>query len=416
MFRRTEFQLFALQPYRLFFTARVTSALSDAMIPVALSVAALSAGFGVGGLGLLLAAQVGTFVLFVMVGGVFADRFGPLRQMIGADVVRCVVQGSLAAYLTFAGHPPFWFFLLGAGLGGIATGMFQPGLGSMMPTIAPGRVQEASGLLSSATALTAVIGAAAGGALVALGGPQAVVGLDTLAYAVSATCLLRLRRDTAPSKPETTQHWRQDIVEGWREFRSRTWFWAVIVVFALMSLVAFGPFFVLSISVLTTRHGSTVFGVMVALEMAGGVLGGLSVARIRPPYPLRTAFLLTIPMALPMVTIGVDAPLVLTGAAMFVSGWTRSMELVLWTTTGQTQIPPPVLNRLYAYDVAGCTSLLAVGQALSGPEVSLLGDRGALLLSAAATVVGSVALLAVPAVRRLRAAVPDQAVLAAAAA
>ena len=113
MFRRAESQLFALRPYRLFFTARVTSALSDAMIPVALSVAALSAGFGVGGLGLLLGTQVGMFVVFVMVGGVFADRFGPLRQMIGADLVRCVVQGSLAAYLTFAGHPPFWFFLLG---------------------------------------------------------------------------------------------------------------------------------------------------------------------------------------------------------------------------------------------------------------------------------------------------------------
>ncbi|GAA2058409.1 MFS transporter [Catenulispora yoronensis] len=403
MFRRAEFELFHVRPYRLFFTARVTSALSDAMIPVGLAVAALSAGFGAGGLGLVLAGQVGMFVVFVMVGGVFADRFGPLRQMIGADVTRFVLQGTLAGYLILVGHPPFWFFLLGSLIHGTATGLFQPGLGSMMPTIAPGRVQEGSGLLSSATALMAVIGAAAGGGLVAVAGPQAVFAVDTCAYAVSAVCLLRLR-GTSPAQPEAAQHWKQDIVEGWREFRSRTWFWTVIVVFAVMSLVAFGPFFVLSISVLTTRHGSTAFGLMLALEMAGGVLGGLSVARLRPRFPLRTAFLLTFPMALPMVTIGVDAPLLLTGAAMFVSGWTRSMELVLWTTTGQTQIPPPVLNRLYAYDVAGCTSLLAVGQALSGPEATLIGERGALLLSAGATVLGCAVLLAVPAVRSLRAA------------
>ncbi|GAA1978733.1 MFS transporter [Catenulispora subtropica] len=406
MFHRAEFQLFRLRPYRLFFTARVTSALSDAMIPVGLAVAALSAGYGAGGLGLVLAAQVGMFVVFVMVGGVFADRFGPRRQMIGADVLRFVLQGTLAAYLAFVGHPPFWFFLLGSLVHGTATGMFQPGLGSVLPAIAPGRVQEASGLLSSSAALTAVIGAAAGGGLVAVGGPQTVFLVDTVAYGVSAVCLLRLRLASPPER-EVAQHWRQDIVEGWREFRSRTWFWAVIVVFALMSLVAFGPFFVLSISVLTTRHGSTAFGVMLALEMAGGVLGGLSVARVRPQFPLRTAFLLAIPMALPMVTIGVDAPLAVTGAAMFVSGWTRSMELVLWTTTGQTQIPPAILNRLYAYDVAGCTSLLAVGQALSGPEAALIGERGALLLSAAATVIGCAALLAVPAVRRLRAVSPD---------
>lgn len=400
MDRAGSLSLLRLPPYRLYFTARTTAALSEAMMPVALAIAVLAAGYGTGGLGLVMAAQVVMFVVFVMVGGVVADRIGPRPLMAGADLVRFVVQGGVTAALVASKHPPFAMFLACALINGVATGLFQPGLGSMIPTLVPGRVQEAAGLVSSASALVQVVAAGAAGGLIAVAGPQLVFGADSASYLVSAVCMLRLKLPPV-AKPEGPMHWRADMAEGWREFRRRTWFWAVIAVFAFLGLAGFGPFGVLSASFLTTRHGATAFGVLLAVQGVGSVLGGLTTVRIRPRFPLRTGFLLAYVMAVPMVSLAFDLPLVVTGAAMLVSGWARAVQFILWTTTEQVHVPRQILNRLYAYDVSGCLSLLALGQAVAGPEADLFGVRTSMLISAAAMIVGCTVILAVPAVRRL---------------
>lgn len=400
MDRAAASSLLRSQPYRLYFTARTTAALSEAMMPVALAIAVLAAGYGTGGLGLVMAAQMVMFVAFVMVGGVLADRFGPRPMMAGADLVRFAVQGGVTAALVATHRPPFAMFLACAVVNGVATGLFQPGLGSLIPTIAPGRVQEAAGLVSTASALVQVVAAGAAGGLIAVSGPQLVFGVDSASYLVSGICMLRLRLPSAP-RPTGPLHWRADLAEGWREFRRRTWFWAVISVFAFLGLAGFGPFGVLSASFLTTRHGAAAFGLLLAAQGVGSVLGGLTTVRIRPRFPLRTGFVLAYATAVPMLTLAFDLPLVLTGAAMLAGGWARAVQYILWTTTEQTHVPAPILNRLYAYDVSGCLSLLALGQALAGPEADLLGVRSAMLVSAAATVVGCTVILAVPAVRRL---------------
>ncbi len=43
----------------------------------------------------------------------------------------------------------------------------------------------------------------------------------------------------------------------------------------------------------------------------------------------------------------------------------------MWSTSVQTQVPPDVLNRVTAYEVAGSVSSVAVGQALVGPVSSV---------------------------------------------
>lgn len=63
-----------------YFTARTMAVLGDTMIPVATAVAMLSLGFGVGAVGVALGAWMGAFALFVVFGGVFADRFHPGRR------------------------------------------------------------------------------------------------------------------------------------------------------------------------------------------------------------------------------------------------------------------------------------------------------------------------------------------------
>lgn len=66
--------------FGLFFTARIVSMLGDTMMPVAMAVAMISLGYGVSGIGYALGAWMGSFALFVVFGGVFADRFHPCRR------------------------------------------------------------------------------------------------------------------------------------------------------------------------------------------------------------------------------------------------------------------------------------------------------------------------------------------------
>lgn len=74
----------------------------------------------------------------------------------------------------------------------------------------------------------------------------------------------------------------------------------------------------------------------------------------------------------------------------------------MWATSIQTQVPHEVLNRVYAYDIAGSIAFLPVGEALAGPAAELFGRRSMLLVGAVCTVVVSVALLSVLTIRRLR--------------
>jgi len=82
--------------FSLYFTARSISALGDALMPVATALA-VGGLYGVTGVGVTLAVWTAPFVALVLFGGVLSDRFGARRMMIGADVVRIISHGVMAA-------------------------------------------------------------------------------------------------------------------------------------------------------------------------------------------------------------------------------------------------------------------------------------------------------------------------------
>jgi MFS family permease len=89
----------------------VTSLLGTSMSSVAVAWAVLASGGGATGLGYVMAANVVPQVLFMVGGGVIADRFGRRPVMLSADALRLAGQASLAGAL-FAGRPPLWLFIV----------------------------------------------------------------------------------------------------------------------------------------------------------------------------------------------------------------------------------------------------------------------------------------------------------------
>jgi MFS family permease len=93
--------------FRRFFVGYTTSLLGTSMSAVAVAFAVLDSGGTAADLGYVFAAGIVPQVIFMLGGGVIADRFGRRRVMLAADAVRCCAQAALAAAL-FLGHPRIW--------------------------------------------------------------------------------------------------------------------------------------------------------------------------------------------------------------------------------------------------------------------------------------------------------------------
>ena len=383
--------------FSLYFTARIASMLGDAMLPVAMSVAMLSLGYGVSAVGFALGAWMGAFALFVVFGGVFADRFHPRPQMIGADAVRFLLMGALAAYF-WLGLPPLWFIVGVALLGGTATAMFQPGVTSLVPQVAADP-QQANGVLRVAQGMSTMAGPALSGLLVATTSAAVAFAATAATFAISGICLVALRLPTFTVDRSAST--LQNLRTGWHEFRSRSWLWAVILIWWMLGMFVWGPITPLGAASITDAHGSAAFGYAEGAFGAGCVLGGVIAIRVRPARPLFGGGLAMFLFPLmPLAAALVPAqPLLMLGYAISGIGW--AFWGVQWATTMQTQIPVDRLNRVSAYEIAGSILAVPLGQMIAGPASTVVGVHRMLML---ATVIGfccALALIVVSPIRRL---------------
>lgn len=387
--------------FRLFFVARTTSLLGDVMLPVVITAAVIRAGYGASGVGYALAALIAPFAALIIFGGVLSDRFGARRLMVISDAARLCFQAVLA--LLFAlGTPQLWQILMLLALVGAGSAIFQPGVASITPRIARD-VQKANATLRISESVTAVIGPSLAGLLLVVTSPAAVVAFDALTYAVSGACLLRIR--SVPMGPAgrggVSSSFRADLVEGWREFRARTWLWSVIVVYMAWQLAGAGPAMTLGYSTLVTEHGSATFGLVMSALGAGSVLGGLVAIRLRPRYPLRAGALSMILWTLMPLSVALGLPAPLVAGCYAVSGAGMAFWIVMFHTSVQTHIPQDVLGRVHAYDAAGSLVMKPIGQAVAGPLAVIAGTVPLLFVSTAMALVTCALLLAIPAVRDL---------------
>jgi MFS family permease len=385
--------------FALYFGARAVSLLGDWMMPVATALA-VGAVYGVSGVGYVLAVHTTPFVLFILFGGVFADRIGARAMMVGADLVRAVTQGAVAVAF-FVGTPPLWLLLLASALAGTAAAMFQPGVNSMVPLVARDP-QRANATLKIADAAMQLGGPVLAGVMLALTGPGAAYTLDAGTFVVSALCLALLRHAPAVTGRTEASTVLRDLRLGWREFRSRSWMWSVIVIWVFFGLLAFGPLIPLGSRLIGDRLGAAAYGWAMASMGTGTVIGGLVAMRLRPARPLAAgAVALTGFAALPLSTALV-LPLAGVMAGYLIGGAAWAFWSVMWSTSVQTLVRPEVLNRVTAYEVAGSVCGLAVGQALVGPVSTVVAPRDLLLLGTGVSAAVCVALLSVAPIRRLR--------------
>jgi MFS family permease len=392
--------------FRLFLAGRLTSFIGTGMLPVALAFAVLGRHGSTSEVGYVLGAETLPLVLFLLVGGAAADRLNRRVVMLGADVLRALAQGVLAAWI-LVGHPPLWGFLATQALVGTGNAFFTPAMTGLIPQVTPtASLQQANVLNSMAEWSGRLFGPALAGVIVATAGPGWAVGADALSYFVSAIFLAGLRvgwSGTPPTEPFLAQ-----LRTGWRAFRSRTWLWSIVAQFSSYGFFVFAPFFVLGAVVAKQSLGGAAgWGTVLALQGLGSVVASAVMLRVRPRRPLLVAELALFGYALPLVALAARAPLAVVAVTAFVSGASIGVFGPLWDTTMQRQLPPAVLSRASAYDWFGSMVFLPLGYGFAGALAHLLGIDGTLYLAAGWLVVTTAVVVCLPGVTSLVGAVDD---------
>jgi MFS family permease len=391
----------ANQNIRRFLIGETASSIGSGMVPVAVTFAALATYNSTSSVGFVLAAGAVPLVAFLIIGGAIADRVGARKAMLAADILRSAAQLGLGLWIVF-GHPSLLGFMLLQAFVGVGTGVFMPASTALIPALADKRtLQQANAFRHLASSFGRLLGPAVAGVVVARASPGWAIVIDGLSYALSVGFLwsLRLLPGVAASGGTLIVQLRQ----GWHEFWTRDWLWAIVGQAGLLGISAWPVFYVLGAVVArASLGGAAVWGLILSAMGAGTIVGGLLSLRLNTRRPLLIVALIPAFWFLPLLGLAFDAPAATIALAAFVVGAGGSVSMSLWDTTMQTEIPPAVLARVSSYDLTTSFALLPIGYAAVGPVSIALGIQRTFLLAVVIVLLAVLAVLILPSVTRPR--------------
>src|SRR5256885_7007673 len=202
--------------------------------------------------------------------------------MIGSDLANLAVQVAMGALLG-TGHARLGHLVALQLVGGAATAFHSPASAGLVPQMVPAPLlQQANAYMGIARFSANVLGAAAGGILVATIGSGWALLLDGLTYATSAVLLSRMRLPAA-ARSASAPNFVRELREGWQAFTEHTWVWLLTVWISLYFLLTYAPFFVLGPYLAKLHYqGPRSWAFVVTGEAIGALAGAAAGLRLSP--------------------------------------------------------------------------------------------------------------------------------------
>src|SRR5215467_9190930 len=399
---RRDLSIFRYRRFALLFAARTSSVLGASIGPVALAFGILGLPHGSATeLSIVLAAESVAVLATLLIGGVIADRLPRYRVMYASDALSAASWAVIGVML-LTGWAPVVALALCAVLAGVGAGLFWPAMTGVIPEVSPpAQLQAANGFLRLGENGSRILGVAIAGAMVALVGAGWAMLIDAGGFLASALLTTRLRLPRTGTIEASNIV--SDLREGWREFTSRQWLWVVVAQFSILvgGLEAFygvlGP-----VVAKQDLNGAPSWSMVLGGESIGMLVGVLIAIRIRPKRPILAGVLLTFPLAIAPLLLGLRVPVLVVAAGALIGGLCIDIFAVLWETSMQRCVPEAALSRVSSYDALGSLLLGPIGLVVAGPLAGWVGTRNALFVIAASVVVPTALALLSPGVRTMR--------------
>ena len=415
--------------FRLLTAGQATSTIGDFCYAVALPWFVLSSHGGTVLLGIVLACYGVPRTALIPLGGVLADRIGPRRLMLGADVARCLLAVALTVLAARHLATLAWLAPVAALLGA-GEGLFMPASFAIMPTLLPaGSLQAGNAINSAAVQVGTVLGPALGGTLVATSGPVPAFAIDAASFAVSAGALWLMRPPPAvAAAPAEATAAAEAALAGqaaaapaaavapgaaageeaarpsvWRLLLRSVFFRRVLLISVLANLTFAGTFEVALPALAHEHYGAGGFGTLMACLGAGTVAGTLVAARrltsARPMVVASASFIAAGVFVALMPFLG-GLPGAAIAALLFGAGIGFGDIIVI--TLIQQWSPAAILGRVMSLLMLASLGIFPVSVAISGLLVKALGPVPFFPAAGATLVLGLIIALASSEVRNFR--------------
>jgi DHA3 family tetracycline resistance protein-like MFS transporter len=397
---------FAIRDFRLLWTGMTVSLIGDGVFIVAMAWQVYELSNRPTALALVGLAWTAPMVVFLLLGGVIADRFDRRRVMILSDVVRALAVGAMGL-LAVTGAIELWHLYALAALYGAGDALFPPAFGATIPDLVPEHLLVQANSVDGLVRPFAMqlVGPALGGVLVDAVGAGTVFLLDAATFAVSMAMLVLMRPVPRRSRDGVASAGvLADIREGFGFVRSQVWIWGTLAAAALFLLVWLGPFEVLLPYVVKNEISGSArdLGLVFASTGLGAILAALVMAQ--RPLPRRTVTFMYAAFALsvsgPIVYGLADSlwPMLVMG---FAAGTGVAAGGIVWVTLLQRHVPGHLLGRVTSLDWMISISLTPISFALTGPIAAALGAKETLVAAGVLGVAITLSFLFLPGMRDL---------------
>ncbi|HEX5860191.1 MAG TPA: MFS transporter [Nocardioides sp.] len=366
--------------FRWFFLSSMVNMAGTTMAPVALAFAVLEVSDSPIALGSVLAANSIPLVLFMLFGGVVADRLPRVLILRVGGLVLSITQG-LAAALVITDAAELWMLIALEALNGTTMALVFPAYAAIVPQLVPrSMLQSANVLQSMSRGALRVIGPSLAALLVVTVGPGWALAADALTWLVAAGLLLRValprpRRDAA--EPSTFAELR----EGWSLFVGTTWLWVIVLAFGVLNAIHAGAFLTLGPVIAKDTIGEQGWGYIISAESCGLLAMTAVMLRRRLERPLFFGMLGIATAGFPIALLGAAPELVPLVVLAFIAGAGIELFTLGWVLAMQENIEERMLSRAFSYDALGSFVAMPIGQLAYGPLALAFGYGEVLVVS-----------------------------------
>ena len=148
--------------------------------------------------------------------------------------------------------------------------------------------------------------------------------------------------------------------------------------------------------------GAGAWAVILTSAGAGAVVGGIVTLRYRPRATARRVDRRAAVRDAEIVALALGAPVWVIASVSFVGGIGLAIHIALWFTVFQQEVPEHARSRVSSYDALGSLVMMPVGFAVAGPTAAAIGTAATLWGIFVLELASLLAILAIPAVWRIK--------------